>query len=119
MGTYRRGRHAEIEVADHLRARGYDVVLSSVSKGAADLVAWHDGEICLIQVKASDKVRAVPPAERVQLLRMSARIGAHAIVVTRVKGAGGRPPRLVFAELSHDGPPQGQSWIPRGDTSDG
>lgn len=116
MGTYRRGRQAEIEVADHLRARGYDVVLSSVSKGAADLVAWHDGEICLIQVKASDKVRAVPPAERVQLLRMASRIGAHAIVVTRVKGAGGRPPRLVFAELSHDGPPQGQSWIPRGDT---
>lgn len=116
MGTYRRGRQAEIEVADHLRARGYDVVLSSMSKGAADLVAWHDGEICLIQVKSSDRVRAVPPAERTQLLRMSARIGAYAIVVTRVKGAGGRPPRLVFAELTEGGPPQGESWIPRGDT---
>jgi Holliday junction resolvase len=116
VGTYRRGREAEIEVADLFRSRGYDVVVSSLSKGAADLVAWHDGEICMVQVKASDKVRAIPRQEREQLLRMTSRIGAYAIVATRVKGSGGRPARIVFGELTEGGPPQGESWIMRGDT---
>lgn len=113
VNQYRSGRRIEIQVADDLGARGYDTVLSSVSKGAADVVAFHDGEILLVQVKRDDTVR-VTPAERQQLLRVAARIGAVAVVAFSVRDdSDRRRTRLVYRQLTGPGPREWAWWIPR------
>lgn len=115
VNQYRSGRRVEIMVADQLGLHGYDVVLSSVSKGAADLVAFHDGEILFVQVKKSKHV-AVTPAERRELLRLKARTGpaAHAIVAHRQPHPeNARRVVTVYRELTGPGPREYLPWVPR------
>jgi Holliday junction resolvase len=112
---YRAGRRVEIMVADQLGAHGYDVILSSVSKGAADLFALHDGEILYVQVKKS-KHMEVTPAERRELLRLRDRTGkqAHAIVAHRQPHPeNARRVVTVYRELTGPGPREYLPWIPR------
>ncbi len=100
-------------VADHLGAHGYDVVLSSVSKGAADLVAFHDGETVFVQVKKSSKV-AVTPAERRELLRLAARVKGVPVVAHREPHPeNARRVVTVYRELTGPGPREWEPWVPR------
>lgn len=113
-----RGTRAENAVADELGALGYDVVRSAASKGAADLVAVHDGEILFVQVKlvAPGKVYTqLSPAERRELLRLSERAGpwAVAVIAQRHPGAGSRPALTRWYELTGVGPADRGNWIPR------
>ena len=112
---YRAGRRVEIMIADQLGENGYDVVLSSVSKGAADLVAFHDGEILFVQVKKSHKTHATP-AERRELLRLAERVGrsAWAIVAHRQPHPeNARRMVTVYRELTGPGPREWVPWVPR------
>lgn len=119
MNQYQRGRRVEQEVIDFLGTRGYDCIRSAGSKGAADIVAVHDQEICFIQVKLNDKTW-VSPAEREQLLRLanragSRRSGAYAVVAYKITNpSDGRKRKLVFRELMGPGPRETAPWIPYG-----
>lgn len=104
---------------DFLGSRGYDCIRSAGSKGAADIVAVHDGEICFVQVKLHDKAR-VSPAEREQLLRLATRAGdvtprSYAVVAYKITDpSDGRKRKLVFRELTGPGPRETTPWIPYG-----
>lgn len=115
-----RGTRAENAVADELGTYGYDVVRSAASKGAADLVAVHDGEILFVQVKLVSPGKPLytqlSPAERRELVRLAHRAGpwAVAVVAQRHLGYGSRPPVTHWYELTGPGPGERRSWIPRG-----
>lgn len=111
-----RGTRAENAVADELGACGYDVVRSAASKGAADLVAVHDGEILFVQVKLVEAGRSYKqptPLERQQLVRIARRCGGVPVVAARLPGAGARPAVTVWRELTGTGPQEMRAWIPR------
>lgn len=116
MNHTRRGARAENAVGDELGECGYDVIRSAASKGAADLVAVHDGETLFVQVKLVPPGRAYTqpsPAERRELLRIAERCGGHAIVAQRFPGSGGRPAMTHWYELHGAGPGDREAWIPR------
>lgn len=48
---YQKGVRAEYLLANELREQGWTVIRSAGSKGPADLVAWKEPDIRLIQVK--------------------------------------------------------------------
>jgi Holliday junction resolvase len=108
-----RGTRAENQVADELGICGYDVVRSAASKGAADLVGIHDGEVIFVQVKLGSVVRMPSPVERRELLRIARRARGYAIVASRVAGAGNRSPVTVWRELTGTGPQDYLPWVPR------
>lgn len=56
MSNYSRGNYAEVRVAAHLRAEGYEVWQARGSKGAADLIAIKPGEVLLVQVKGHPRI---------------------------------------------------------------
>lgn len=113
MTNYQRGQRVEQQVADHLGERGYDVIRSAASKGAADLVAFHDGEILLVQVKMTERVRTTP-AERAELLRIAERARGYALVAYKVAHPmDGRKHKIVFRQLKGVGPKQWIWWVPR------
>lgn len=117
MNHYRSGRRVEILVADQLGAAGYDVILSSVSKGAADMVAFHDGETVFVQVKKSAKT-AVSPAERRELLRIARRAGGAALTAHREPDPqDGRKSVTVWRELTGPGPKEWEPWVPRNEAT--
>lgn len=108
---YRRGARAENRVADVLRERGYDVIRSAASKGSADLVAIHDGELVLVQVKLTDKTLP-SPLERTQLIRVARRAGAVP-VIAYLSTRPGRATEYFYRELTGPGPKEWEHWIPR------
>lgn len=111
-----RGTRAENAVRDELGEAGYDVIRSAASKGAADLVAVHDGEILFVQVKLvppSKAYKQPSPEERRELVRIAARAGGVAIIAQRHPGSGARPARTAWYELTGPGPGQRCGWIPR------
>lgn len=117
MNQYQRGRRVEQEVIDFLGERGYDCIRSAGSKGAADVVAIHDAEICFVQVKMSEKNR-VSPAEREQLLRIAGRAGGQGRGVYALTAhkepdpSDGRKRQIVFRELTGTGPREHAPWVP-------
>lgn len=118
MNQAGRGARAENAVRDELGECGYDVIRSAASKGAADLVAVHDGETLFVQVKLVPPGKAYThpsPVERRELLRIARRCGpwAHAIVAQRFPGSGGRPAMTHWYELHGAGPGDREAWIPR------
>lgn len=113
----RRGHGAERAVAAELGEAGYDVVRSAASKGAADLVAVHDGEVLFVQVKLG--VHGFPfkgpsPAERRELVRIASRANGMAVAVCRVPGAGSRPAVTSYRLLLGEGRSEWTVWLPRG-----
>lgn len=111
-----RGTRAENAVRDELGACGYDVMRSAGSKGAADLMAIHDGEILFVQVKLVEVGRSYKqpsPAERRELVRIAARCKGVAVIAQRHPGAGARPGRTSWWEQTGPGPEDRRSWIPR------
>lgn len=115
VNQYRRGARVENLIADELRERGYDVIRSAGSKGAADLTAVHDGELCFIQVKVGST--ALPsPAERTRLLRIAGRVRAYALVAYRMEDPTDRRKQVTgWRHLTGSGPRDWQPWIPRGE----
>lgn len=114
---YQRGRRVEQQVIDHLGGLGYDCIRAAASKGAGDIWAIHDQELCLIQVKINDK--SLPsPAERTELLRIARRVtGAYALVAFKVPDESDkRKSRIVFRQLTGTGPREFVPWIPQGVT---
>lgn len=65
-GTARTGRRGEEEAYFWLRKHGYTIVArnwrSPRRKGEADLIAWADGFLCIVEVKTRS-TREVKPAE--------------------------------------------------------
>lgn len=116
MNHYQAGARVEREVAEDLGRHGYDVIRSAASKGAADLVAVHDGEILFVQVKKNDATRTTP-AERGQLIRVSDRIKGTPLVAYKIPDpTDGRRSKIVYRELTAVGPKAWLWWIPRGVT---
>lgn len=114
---YRSGRRIELLVAEQLGRSGYDVIVSSVSKGAADMVAFHDGETVFVQVKKSAKT-AVSPAERRELLRIARRAGGAALTAHRDRHPENGNRRVtVWRELTGPGPKEWEPWVPRNETT--
>lgn len=112
MSRYSQGASVEREVAEHLGELGYDVIRSAGSKGAADLVAFTDQEMCLIQVKKNDGL--IRPNERTELLRLAKRAGAYALVAHKITDPADKRRRIVtFRELMGTGPRQWQNWVPQ------
>lgn len=82
MTNYSRGRSLESRVKRDYETRGYFVVRSAGSKGAADLVAIRAGEpTILIQCK----IGRCSQSEREALEDLAASVGAKAEVVERLK----------------------------------
>lgn len=117
-----RGTRAENAVADELGRHGYDVIRSAASKGAADLIAVHDGELLFVQVKLVSPGRRdytqLAPAERRELLRLARRTGPLAVpvIAQRHLGYGSRSPVTHWFELTGTGPHDRRPWIPRNGT---
>lgn len=113
----RRGTAAEHAVRDDLLARGYDVIRSAGSKGAADLTAVHDQELLFVQVKLGRQNGpfAMPtPAERQELLRIARRItGARAVAATRVPGDRWNVAGVEYRILTGAGPRDWARFSPR------
>lgn len=105
-------------MVDELGACGYDVTRSAASKGAADLIAVHDGEILFVQVKIcppEKRYQQPSPDERRELMRIARRCGPWAVpvVAQRHPGSGSRPARTAWYELTGAGYDERRSWIPR------
>ena len=101
---------------DELGECGYDVIRSAASKGAADLVAVHDGEILFVQVKICGQEKGYQqpsPAERRELVRIAGRCGGVPVVAQRHPGSGPRPARTAWYELTGPDPDDRRPWIPR------
>lgn len=108
---YARGARVENQVADHLRERGYDVIRSAGSKGAADLVALSEGEVLLIQVKIGASI--LPgPADRTRLMRIAGRNRLTRAVVA-YRDPDSRTVAFRWRELTGTGPKDYQDWTPR------
>jgi hypothetical protein len=60
LTRYATGRRFEWKVRDELEANGYTVFRSAGSKGPADLIAFGDAEVLLVQCKGNG---ALPPKE--------------------------------------------------------
>ena len=119
MSAYGQGALVERQTSQDLGEHGYDVVRSAGSKGAAYLVAIHDGEILLVQVK-KDKKTAFGPSERCELLRVAARIKAVPLLAYRITDERDRRrTKIVYRQLTGPGPRDRLAWIPRGVESDG
>ena len=83
---YHYGRRKELEVAKHLRRRGYKVKVHKGSKGASDIEAVKGSKKWVVQVKATTKKRStrISPNERRRLkiqARKRAAVPVHAEVI--------------------------------------
>lgn len=90
--SYKLGRSFEYTVRNLLRAKGYFVVRSAQSKGAADLVAIKRGIVLLVQCKRGG---VIGKDERVKLHALSEEIGAVAIIADRRTGRGANLHKLL------------------------
>lgn len=108
--NYQSGRAFEWKVRDDLTAQGYDVIRSAGSKTKVDLLAFKHGQILLVQVKR--KRGALPPAERVELLRLAALLPTVALPVQAYQPAPRRP--IAYAVLTGPGPKDRRAWSPDG-----
>lgn len=76
------GREAEFVVASYLKSKGWHIVFSPASRGAADLVANKDGNIWCIQVKASLKSPHIRSEEIERLNTYAYSINGLSVVAT-------------------------------------
>lgn len=112
-----RGTRAENAVADELGKGGYDIIRSAGSKGAADLVAVHDGVVLFVQVKLGtddNRFKMPGPAERRELVRIAERATGFAVAACRFPGRGSRPASSEYRMLDGPGPKEWESWKPSG-----
>lgn len=104
------GANFELQIMEHLRVRGYDVLRSSGSRGKVDVVGVGDCHLLFVQAKISQPV--IPPAERKAVRAMALRALAVPLVAYRVSG------KVCFRRLTGDGPkafelfhPEVHGWV--------
>lgn len=109
--TNRQGANFELQIMAHLKQRGYDVLRSSGSRGAVDVVAIGDRHILMVQAKITNPV--IAPVERKAVRAIAARADAVPLVAYRDNG------KVLFRELTGDGPkefepftPNPHDWVP-------
>lgn len=78
-----RGTAFENRVKKHLEDKGWDVFRSAGSRSPADLVAFRDTRILLIQCKIN--IDTFTPAERDELWALSTRIRVYALIISRAE----------------------------------
>jgi Holliday junction resolvase len=103
--NYRHGSEFERRVRKDLADNGYDLVIKSAgSKTVVDLAAFKPGQALFIQAKRDGKIS---PAERTELLRVSAHIDALPIVAWKVPGKAA----IRYWLLSGPGPQERSEWL--------
>lgn len=108
MSNYTDGRRFEWKVRDHLTEQGYTVMRSAGSKTKCDLLAFKPGQVLMVQCKRHGG--ALPPVERVELLRLAALIPTVALPVMAYQPAPRRP--ISYAVLTGPGPKDRRAWTP-------
>lgn len=78
MTNYRNGSDFERKVRGSLEDDGYECVRAAGSKGKIDVVAMKPGQLLFIQIKRH--MGQIPPADRAELLRLAAMVGAIPLV---------------------------------------
>lgn len=101
VNHYRAGADFEREVRAHLVSNGYDVLRSAGSKTKVDLLAFKPGQVLVIQCKRNG---TLPPAERVEVRRIAAILGAVPLLASR--------PRITYQQLTGAGPRDRKPWTP-------
>lgn len=102
MTNYARGRRLEWDVQHDLESNGYETMRAASSKGIADVAAFKPGQVVFVQAKTNGRI---PPAERVELLRLAAMVpGAVAVVAAR--------PTTTYRRLTGPGPKDWEPWSP-------
>jgi|SRR6516162_1421433 hypothetical protein len=108
MSKYSDGRRLEYAARDDLVADGYFVIRAASSKGKVDLAAFKQGEILFVQCKTDGDIG---PAERAELRRLAALVGAVPLSAAWHKD--GRAARTVaFTRWTSAGPAGGHPWTP-------
>lgn len=102
--TNRQGANFELQIMAYLRERGYDVLRSSGSRGAVDVVAVGDFHVLMIQAKITNPV--ISPAERSAVRAIARRADAVPLVAHRDNGS------VLFRELTGDGPKEFEHFEP-------
>jgi Holliday junction resolvase len=106
MTHYRDGRQFEYTVRNALITDGYDLVLRTAgSKTVVDLAAFKPGQALFIQAKRDGRIS---PAERIELLRVAAHIGALPIVAWKRP----RAATVLYWRLTGPGPQDRELWSP-------
>ena len=119
--TTRQGANFELAVMADLEARGYTCLRSCGSRGAVDVVAvWGDMNVLgavmnagqhliFIQCKITNPV--IPPAERMNVMRLSLVALALPVVAYKQKLPGNRV-KISYRELTGPGPREWREWLP-------
>lgn len=81
MSNQSRGTYLEHVVMDHLRDRGWCVIRSAGSHGAADVVAVRPGTVLLVQAKV--RLSLLGSREWSELYQLAERAGAIPLVAHR------------------------------------
>lgn len=102
---YRTGRDFEHAVRTALTIDGYDVIRSAGSKTKVDLAAFKPGQALFIQAKRNGRTT---PAERTELLRVAAHIGAIPVVAWKRP----RKAAVLYWRLTGPGPQDREPWSP-------
>jgi Holliday junction resolvase len=104
VSNYSAGTRIEYLVRDDLQAKGYHVMRSRGSKGAADLVAVGQGCVLFIQCKRGNP--QIKPYERAALVRLADRLPVIGVPVVACK-----PLRqgITYRALTGYGP---KDWLP-------
>ena len=76
------GREAEFVVANYLRLKGWSMLLSPCSRGAADLIASKQDIRWCIQVKASTKAVRITSQELKKLKELSSKLNASPVLAS-------------------------------------
>lgn len=104
--TTRQGANFELQIMEHLREHGYDVLRSSGSRGAVDVVAVGDPHTLWIQAKITNPV--ISPAERDAVRRIAGRVSTDALPLVAYRLSG----QVCFRLLTGPGPRQFTAWAP-------
>lgn len=107
MAQYHRGRAFEHAVRKALVGDGYDVIRSAGSKTKIDLVAFKTGQVLFVQCKLDGHCS---PAERFDLLRVSALLPNYAIPLIAWKRPG--VSQHYFWRLTGTQHDQREPWTP-------
>lgn len=107
MAQYHRGREFEYATRSELVANGYDVIRSAGSKTKIDLTAFKAGQVLFVQCKLDGHCS---PAERLDLLRVSALLPNYAVPLIAWKKRG--VSQVNFWRLTGTGPHQREPWTP-------
>ena len=74
------GREAEFVVANYFRLKGWYILVSPCSRGAADLIAGKGSISWCIQVKASTRAARITSQEPNNLKELSSRLNASPVL---------------------------------------